>query len=230
MNQKRRVKMIKQKKQFLIEIFFLIFFLFVMNIHIYPYVIANRGDYAFDEEGEKGISIKSYIIKGAGYFLSSYSDWLLFLNKVEMSELNGIDYKELSNILYRAIENMENAKEAYYHLKQTADNTPYNQAMINHLLSFDYHGFKKERGFNNSIFKGVKSYLRKGDVRGFFARLLANTENILRKLYIVKESVDADTFPGLSTLWGISQDYSRTMLFGQYAAEMFNTFLSQNCK
>ena len=226
--------MIKQKKHLGLKMFFCVFFIFVINMNIYSYVIANRGDCAFSEGGGEGISIvkdisiKLYIIEGAGYFLNSYSDMHLFLNKVEMSELNGIDYKELRDILFRAIENMEKVKVAYYNLKQKADNTPYNQSVIDNLLSFDYQGFQKERGLNKQIFRDVKYYLSKGDVRGFFTILLSNTEQILSKLYTVKESVDAEKFPEISTLWRINQDYSGTMLFGQYASEIFQTVLSFN--
>ena len=32
-------------------------------------------------------TLREYVIEGAGYFLESYSDYLLFLNKVELAEL-----------------------------------------------------------------------------------------------------------------------------------------------
>jgi len=220
----------KQNKKSILKVIICICVLVCINIMSFALIMGNRGECAFGEGGEKGISIKSYIIEGAGYFLSSYSDMLLFLNRVEMSELNGIDYNEMRDLLNKAIEKMEKTKDTYYHLTQTAEFTVYNRAMIFHLLSFDYQGFQKERGFGNTIFKEVASYLRKGDVRGFFAILLAYTDDILRKLYIVKESVDVDKFPDLSTLWRINQGFSKTLLYGQIAAEIFSTFLSQNCK
>ena len=217
--------MSKQKEKLILKVFFGLFAFIIFNSHSFSYIMANRGDCAFGGGGEKGGSIKSYIIEGAGYFLNSYSDSLLFLNRIEMSEMNGIDYKELKGILYKAIENMENARDAYSNLKQTADNTPYNQAFINQLLYFDYAGFQKKRGLNNAIFKTVESYLRKGDVRGFFTLLLSRSEKILNQLYTIKEWVDTETYPLLSTLWRINQDYSITMLFGQYAADIFYTCL-----
>jgi len=213
--------MVKQNKKLMIKIFIVFFFIIAIEKGIDALIIANRGDCAFGGGGEKEGSIKSYIIEGAGYFLSSYSDTLLFLNKIEMSELIGVDYKELRAILYRAIENMEKARDAYSNLKQMADNTPYNQAMIDQLLSFDYAGFQNEKVLNNTIFKTVESYLSKGDVRGFFTLLLSNSEQILNKLYTIKAWVDTDTFPGLSTLWRVNQVFSETMFFGQYGAEVF---------
>ncbi|MCP5107333.1 MAG: hypothetical protein GY950_28360 [bacterium] len=148
---------------------------------------------------------------------------MLFLNKVEISELNGIDYNELGVIINRAVENMEQAKAHYVNLKQAADRTPYNQEVISLLVSFDYKTFKKERGLNSAVFRYVKKYLRRGDVRGVFSRLLAKTGVILDKLYRVKEYTDSEKFPELSLLWRLNQDYSETILFGQHAAEIFQT-------
>jgi hypothetical protein len=200
----------------------------MFNIKSYSYVIANYAECGFDGGDEKSLPISYYIVESAGYFLKSHSDIILFLNRVEMSEINGIDYKELRNILYRAIENMEKAKEEYYILKQKTDATPYNQLMINYLLSFNYNRFLNERGLISDIFKLVETFLGTGNVRGVFDLLLKNTENILDKLYSLKESVDADTFPNILILWRVNQDYIETILFGQYTSEVLKSILFED--
>lgn len=220
--------MIQKKKKRVKKIFIVLFFLLMLNVKSYSYVIANYGECGFNDEGEKSLPISYYIVESAGYFLKSHSDILLFLDRVEMSEINDIDYKELRDILYRAIENMEKAKEAYYVLKQKLDATPYNQVMINYLLSFDYNGFLYERGLISEIFKEVETFLVKGNVRGIYDRLLKNTEKILDKLYLIKDSVDADTFPNISILWRVNQYYIETLLFGQYSAEVLKSILTEN--
>ncbi|MCP5107334.1 MAG: hypothetical protein GY950_28365 [bacterium] len=213
--------MIKQNKQFILKIILCISVLLLVNINALSYVIANRGECTFEDCGEKSISIKSSIIYGAGYILKSNSEMMLFLNKVELSELNGINYNEIGNIINSAIENMEMAKEYYIYLKQTADSRAYNPAMIELLVSFDYAAFQKEKGMNATVFQDVQKYLSKGDVRGVFSRLLTDTGDILEKLYMVKEYIDAENFPELPTLWRVNQDYSEIILFGQYSAEIF---------
>jgi len=213
--------MINKKKQIILKTIIGLIILLLFNYNSFSRIIANRGDCTFDNGDEKGFSMNYYITEGAGYFLNSYSDMLLFLNKVEMSELNGIDYKELRTIIYKSIENMEKAKDAYYSLKQLAEGTPYNQSVINLLLTFDYDGFQNERGLNSDIFKDVEEFLGKGDVRGLFCQLLSDTDEILFKLYSIKVMVDADVFPELSKLWRVNHAYSETMLFGQFAAEVF---------
>ncbi len=213
--------MSKQKKRFFLKIFLGVFVLATLNVTSYAYIWANYSDCGFDEEGEKLLSIGDYIVESAGYFLKSHSDILLFLDRVEMSEINGIDYKEFRTIIYKAIENMEKAKESCFNLKQKADATPYKKSVINLLLSFDYDGFKKERGLNNDIFNDVEKFLGNGNVRGIYGRLLKNTGEILDKLYSIKDSLDGDTFPDILILWRVNQEYSCVMLFGQYSAEVF---------
>jgi hypothetical protein len=161
-----------------------------------------------------------YIVEGAGYFLDSHSSMQAFLNRVEMSDVKGVDYNELREILYNAIENMEKAREAYYNLKLKADNTPYKQVMIDKLLEFNYEGFKESNGLIPFIFERVKNYLSKGDVRGIYAEFVSNTEKILEKLYEIKISVDSDQFPDISNLWRINQVYSEYLLYGQYTSEV----------
>ena len=211
----------KQNKQLISKIFIVLFILAAINQSSYGLIIANRGDCVLGCDEEKSTGLKSYIIYGAGYLLRSYSDMMLFLDKVEMSELNGIDYTEMRNVLNKAIEKMEMANQYYFQLKQAADNTPYHQSAIESLVSFDYTGFQKERGLNAVIFQDVQAYLCKGDVRGIFSRLLSETEDILAKLYKIKEFVDSDKFPELSILWRVKQSFSELILFGQAAAEIF---------
>lgn len=214
--------MIKQKKSTVFRALLAILVIFAANLTLYSRVVLNRGDCAYDDECEKAaVSMKTLIVQGAGYFLNSNSDMLQFLNRIEMSDLNGINYTELSNIINSAIENMEKAKDAYYNLKQKADNTPYNRWFIERLLTFDYAGFQVKKGLNASIYNDVIAYLSRGDVTGVFGHILAKTGVILNKLYIIKALVDANTFPEMSILWRINQDFSEVTLFGQFGAEIF---------
>jgi hypothetical protein len=216
---KRRPYMLNKKNQNVARILIAITAVIILSTNIYPRMIANDGESAYD--GGKSSSISSFIVAGAGYFLHSYSDTLLLLNRVELADVNGIDYPELREILYRAIENMEKAKDAYTLLTETAENTPYNQVFIDQLLLFDYSGLQKESGFNSAVFADVRALLAKGDVTGVFSRILAGTGVVLDTLYTVKERVYAGKFPAVSDLWRLNAAYSETMMFGQSAAEVF---------
>ena len=222
----------KQKKQLGLKIFLGILILLMVNVYSHSRWLSNKGN-EFYEPDSSGSSqslkattctdntIRTNIIVGAGNFLNSHSSMLLLLNKIEMSDLNGVDYNDLRDTLYRVIDSMEGAKEAYTALTQKAEITPYNQAKIDLLISFDYTGFQEARDLNSILFKKVEEYLGNGDVTGYFGQVLSAMEAILEKLYQVKNTLDNDQLPVNLKLWRLNRIYSKTLLFGQYAAEVF---------
>ena len=208
------------------KVFLMVFVLFIFRVNTFPLMCGNDSDIifagdSFRSDGKSDSSLRQYVIMGAGYFLESYSDALLFLNKIEMAELTGMDYSELRMMINNAVVNMKNARSAYLSLKQLADNTPYNQIVIDELKKFDYVGFPEKNESNGIIFKDVEYYLSKGDVRGVYAQFLANTESILETLYVIKQTVDHTSFPRTADLQRMNQSYSQSLLFGQYVAEVF---------
>jgi len=200
-----------------------LFSLIILSLHLnaFSYVIANYGDENYNENGLKATSIKSLIVDGAGNYLTAYSDYLLFLNQVELSSENSPGYDEMQTHLNRCLEKLQRAKTAYLSINQTTITTPYNLEMIYRLIFFNYDLFQWERGLNPSIFKEVKKYLSTGNVNGIFDRLFSVTDTLIIKVTAVKEMADAYTFPGLDSIWRLNQLFSETLLFGQYAAEVF---------
>lgn len=166
--------------------------------------------------------IKQLIIEGSGFFLKSQSDLLLFLNQVELSELNGVDYVKLQKVLNGAIENLLKAQNTYLELKKCAEITEYNQDIIKRLVEFDYSSFQKDRGLNIIIFDDVKGFLSTGDVRGIYNRFYEDVVQLSRQLKKVKLDVDESRLPSISELWRINEKFSIMLLFGQYVSEVFN--------
>ncbi|UCH98110.1 MAG: hypothetical protein JSV88_15005 [Candidatus Aminicenantes bacterium] len=182
-------------------------------------IIANATEKGFAGPGSEDIRL--HVMEAAGYFLKSQSDMLLFLNKIELEEINGVDYTELQPIINSAVWNMQNAKATYHALTQIADSSPYNQAVITNLINFDYAFFRESKELNGVITNQVQNYLSGGDIRGLYQELLADSQAILDMLNRVKSTVDAYGVPGTPDLWQINHSYSQTLLFGQYAAEIF---------
>ena len=170
-----------------------------------------------------GRSIGGLIMEGAGYFLKSHAQVLMLLNKVELSELHGMDYPGMQALVKDALENMEKADETYQSLISAARQTPYNPEVIAKLLVFDYETFRETNGLNSDIFYRVKKYLVRGDVTGLYVLLESDMASIIRQLNAVKVSIDAGTLPGLSLLWRLNQKYSESLLTGQYTAEVFKS-------
>jgi hypothetical protein len=219
--------MVKTLKILLVGISASLIVLFVTSNFSYPLIMGNFGENLYDYQKESSTRITVYIVEGAGNFLQAYSDILLLLNRVEMAGIDGIDYKEVEEMLDRAIMSLDQAKGAYERLTRETAYIPYNTTMIDKLLRFDYPGFEKERGLNAAVFKKVRSYLFIGDVRGIYRFLLENTVVISKQLHRIKEYVAAGKFPGISRLWRLNQDFAETILFGQHAAQVFQT-LSTN--
>lgn len=212
--------MIKKNNSVILKLLLGVFVLFLFNNHVFTKLVHNGAKKGF-EEPESTI-IQGYVIEAAGHFLESHSDFLLFLNRIELADLNGVDYSELQSMINNTIANMENAKTKYNELTQIADAAPYDQSFITGLLNFDYASLQQDKSLNSVIFNEVENYLSTGDIRGIFHKTLADTQHILDMLTLIKSAVDAETLPETEDLWRVNQAYSETQLVGQYAAEVFS--------
>lgn len=166
-------------------------------------------------------TLREYAIEGAGYFLESYSDYLLFLNKVELAELRGFDWNELRFILDRVIEKLQYANDLIGQLKQKADVIPYNPVIIDELLNFDYDAFSEQERLNESVFKQVEAFLSKGKIREMYGQALLHTRDILFSANVIREKMEEGVFPEISNLHALNESYIQSLLFGKYSAQLF---------
>ena len=217
-------------KKVVIRIVIIIFFMALFFSESFPIATYNGSGSGYDEGGQSGGSgikeltpgIEDLVITGGGYFLHSKGDFLLCLNKIELSPLEGIDYTEVQDLLKSAIHNMEKAGENYGRLVTIAYLTPYRQDVIEKLKAFDYDNLLEEKGLNAVIFKEMQGYLSAGNLRGLHSRALSDTMNILTMLYHIKPAVDSGQIPILEDLWRLNQAYAEAHLLGQYTAEVFD--------
>ncbi len=200
--------------------------LLLFTINLAGNIYYNYTDNSFNNP--KGASttqecdtLRCYVIEGAGYFLKSHSDFLAFLNCVELEELYGMDYNVLTANLNSAVETMQAAKNTYLHLKQKADTTPYRQDVLDRLLTFDYDTFQVDNGLIESIFAEVKFFLYNGKIREMYGEILVHLDEILAVAGIIKAEIEAGRSPELKHLYRLNQSCSKSLLFGQYAAMVF---------
>lgn len=178
------------------------------------------GDYG-TYESTNSTSLRGYVVEGGGHFLKSYSDYLLFLNKLEVAELNDLDYTELQAILNNAIENMEHARAQHLELRKNAAWMPYSEWAIDALNHFNYDEYQKKYDLIKPVFNQVKSYLENGLLLELQNQSITQIDKILVLAYQVKVQVDAGQFPDLITTYNLSEAYSQSLSFGQYAARVF---------
>jgi hypothetical protein len=207
----------KQSKIFL-KVFVIVVTCFLMTGSVYPYILQNGSGKGYEPPktlgAEVGNSIETYIEIGGGYFLKSHSDLLLFLNKVEMSGINGSDYNEWQGILKSALGNMRNAKETYDLLIKTAEATPYNQEVISRLAKFDYASFAQVNNLNEIIFNEVEQRLASGDITGCYKNAYADMCTIEKLLVLALNEVSLSK-------WKLNGLCADTLIFGQYVAMVF---------
>jgi hypothetical protein len=223
---KGRELMKGQQKHLMLRVMMGVSILMLLHLNLTGIIWYNHTDISFKESLEEGSypkekAMREYLIEGAQYFLESYSDFLLFLNKIELAELRGFDWNELRFILNRVIEKVQYANDLIGQLKQKADVTPYNPVIINNLLNFDYDAFADQEGLIKPIFKDVKAFLSKGKIREMYGEALSDTQHILTMANTISKKLKEDIFPGVSNLHALNQAYHQYMLFGEYAARVF---------
>ncbi len=222
--------MIKLKRDLILRVTFTIFFLAVLNANAFPYIFGNGSGSGYGpEEGESiyggGNSIETYVIEGAGCYLDGYSDVVKLLNRIEMSELKGLDYLEARGLVEGALANLKKAQETYSNLINLAEVTPYNEVVISKLTAFDYDSFMKEHDLNIVIFKRAADYLKKGDITGTYKRINLKFGLIIELLELVMTEISLNKFPDVMNLRRLNNECSQVLLFGQYIADVFDQIL-----
>ena len=214
------------KNKLFLKVVIVVFVLFVFNPNLNSRICANGAGGGYGENpGEKvagvGSAIENYIIEGGGYFLKANSGISLFLNKVELSALNGVDYAELNAILNSAADNMQAACSTYENLIKLAEITPYDEAVTAALKTFNYNGFLKEKNLIPVIFNEVGEYLKRGDITGALKKIQEKFDEISTLLAAIRVEATAGNLPGTANLWVLNGKCCRALLFGQYIAEVF---------
>lgn len=195
---------------------FVILFISVFSSNLFGYFSYNRSCEAFLNQCDPGGRAKSMtlgrmIIDAASLFLKSNSDYQLFIERIELSDINGVNYAELQTIINKAIVNMELANSTYYEIWQTSKALDYNPFILEKLRNFDYAQYQVDHNLNSSIIIQVTCY------EWFYNA----TGEILESLNILKESVNSNTIPKIKDCWRLNQKFLESELFGQYVSEVF---------
>jgi hypothetical protein len=186
-------------------------------------MVANWSPVAFDDNGSPnpGHTISYYLTEGGGCFLKSHSVILNFLHKIELWDENDPCYDELQALIGNAISYMESARSAYVNLTCLADITPYNQEVIRELITFNYGRFRLNNSLNFSILWDVRIYLKRGDVRGLYHKMIRDSGDILNVLYDIQAAVDAYQLPEIARIWSLNHRCFLFLIFNQYTSMVF---------
>jgi len=181
----------------------------------------NYSDIAFDGSGETAVVLQEDIAAGAGYFLEAYAQTLLLMKQLEVPGAESMKDDTLPLPAGRALENLQQARDAYLRLKQTAAALPYNPAVLDALTRFDYDALQEAGDLEGEIYTRVKSYLSSGQIREIYDEIIARHHTLISLLEKIKSDIHQGVFPGERDVWQASQVFSRTLLFGQYVTRVF---------
>ena len=166
-------------------------------------------------------TLEELVIKGAEYFFKAHADINLLSEKVEISDIYGVDFFTLCWAVNSALGNMNMARYYYRELQSKANNTPYNQVVIDKLLLFAYDSFQEENGLLKDVFSEVKSYLVNGDVSGIYTRTSAYFDSLINTLETIKWKLNVGKVPDNTLMWNLNQSCAKVHMFGQYVARIF---------
>ena len=208
------------RKKIFLKISLCSLIIFILSAsNLFSLICANWTDIAFNTENEK-VLISPDIVTGASLFLDSHASMLLFSNRIELSEKDGIDFTQLNSIIDSVIEKMKNFNDIYTCLYEKTEDISYNESIISKLNQFDYENFSLERSLNTVVFERVKKYLQAGDMRGLYYRISNDSIKLIELLNKIKCELEEKRLPSLPDIWRTNQSFSEMYLFGQYASEV----------
>ncbi len=209
---------------------FTVVLVFVLVSPGFSMMIGNTSGISFSEEGtdssaiartSSSSGIEDLVIKSATHFLQGKAHVNLLASRLEAADHDGVCFYEYQTIIDDALDNMKTARYYYQSLVNKANNTPYNQNVIDQLKNCDYESLSKEWGVNESSFNQIKNYLEAGDVRGAYVQLYTYTDNIVKMLETIQNDVYCWNFPETANIWNLNQECAQMLLFGQYMAQIF---------
>ena len=156
--------------------------------------------------------LEDFINESAANFLDSYSKWILFSTKGDNTLASNLD---------GAIEYMESTKKSFIDLVQKSEKTHYNPPVILKLENFNYDQFRERKGLREDVFKKVKKFLSKGDMRGMYKETLPLLENILKMSKDIRSKLKEGKAILQSDITDLDRLYSEAMFQGQYATQIF---------
>ena len=199
--------------------------LMMFSVSGYGRIVSNYSPPAFAVLTSSVNNINSYVVQGGGAFLKSHSNVSNFLNLIEISEIYNADYTELQSLIDSAIQNMVQAEFYYTQLNLVAQVTPYNPAVIDKLKSFNYKQFQIAHDLNPDIFWEVRRFLKNGDVRGIYEKMLMDAKRIKGTLELLHTDLSANIMPQNAILWKTNQEFFTCLMFDQYTAMVFYEIL-----
>lgn len=188
--------------------------------YLNAFVVFNDIPPAFNSRSTQ--AMESMTIEGTSSFLKSNADVFLLLNEVEIGYPDNLNFANALALTESAIGKLEEARAQYQEIIAVSQGSTYVDSRIKSLRQFNYAQFALQNNLNSEVMKSVQKYLAQGDIVGLYIKNIANMNNILRLLTEIKVQLGEGTTPPISNFWSLLQQYSDSILLGNYATIVFN--------
>lgn len=193
----------------------------VLVFSFQPIVAAVFGNDLLDPiPGAERSNIECYVIDGAAAFLKAQSHAMNLFYEYEISSSQNFNYSASLEFTKLAIDYLKIAKIKYEFVASSLLNAQATFEKYSLLKEYDYSFFSVDNGFLEPTITQVKGYLSKGDVSGFYKKIISNITSLINNLEDAKKSIEANSRPRVELLWSLIQEFSSTTLFGNYGTTL----------
>ncbi len=181
-------------------------------------------------EGVDKIQIENNVVEGAVHFFTSKSHADLLFKEYERSSVNELDKTQALVHVENAIAELQLSIAKYQTAADTGKRIGYNQEKLQWFKNFNYGQFAAEHHLNEKIAADAMDYLSKMDIVGIYRKNIDNLSDISATLQEIHGILQNGGKPGVPILWTLVQQYSETLLFGNYATMMGASVLGNSAQ
>lgn len=212
----------QSKKMNIKKLGFSICLIILINVYCFPWFLSNGIGIMVNGSGIKDrAGANEYTFKGGTYFLEAYANVIAYLKVVENEATEKLDTTEVQLYLDNALENINLARETFSQLKDEMLTASYNMKSVRMLKNMDYIAFCASISADKETFNQVSFYLKRADIPGLIGKMVFDMDAIMRTLKQLKKKTSMGIIAALPLSWELNRQFSKSMMFGQYAAQVF---------
>lgn len=207
------------KKKFLTLFLVGVFFVMVPKVEAFFWV----NDIYVGFEEDKSGDIENLVIEGSSLYFRANADIMNLYAEAEIPPDVEYNYSKSLALVQSALGYLKESRKKYLQAAQMGIAAGYVESKIDLLKAFNYDRFAAEQRLNESVKNRVKSYLKNGDVIGFYQEVADELDGLMVILTDMEKSLQDSIKPSLTVFWNLLQKLTELTLFGNYGTVMGQT-------
>ncbi len=182
---------------------------------VFACISANDVTSPFEDSGKQ--LIENSVTEGSKAFFKGKAAVMHLLSEGETACQGTFNVGISLTYTNDAVENLEKAKSHYSEANNLGRTVGYVKIRQDKLKDFNYGMLASEKNLRGPAWDRVTSFMRNGDVVGFYSRMSGDIDEILAILYSIKDKLEKGVQPETAEYWILLQKLSEISLFGNYA-------------